>query len=144
VNSAELISTNKHYFINYDYFIDNYIYRDSVYNAHKKNEHYFQLHPKMVLPNSIFVFVYNLEKAKTNLDNETSNKTNHSYVLDIDDPESLFSDGSRKAPQLTAIIDTLKKKGRTVKLYFNSDEVKVYEIVNVAKRSKTEDLIYEK
>ena len=144
VNSAELISTNKHYFINYDYFIDNYIYRDSVYNAHKKNEHYFQSHPKMVLPNSIFVFVYNLEKAKTNLDNETSNKTNHSYVLDIDDPESLFSDGSRKAPQLTAIIDTLKKKGRTVKLYFNSDEVKVYEIVNVAKRSKTEDLIYEK
>ena len=144
VNSAELISTNKHFFINYDYFIDNYIYRDSIYNAHKKNEHYFQQHPKTVLPNSIFVFVYNLEKAKTNLENETNNKTNHSYVLDIDDPESLFSDGSRKAPQLTAILDALKKKGRTVKLYFNSDEVKVYEIVNVAKRSKTEDLIYEK
>lgn len=145
VNSAQLISTNKHYFINYDYFLDNYIYRDSIYNKYKGTPHYFEKHSQMVLPNSIFVFVYNPNKIKEkNLEVENGHKALHKHILDIDDPESLFSDGSRKAPKVLAIINKLKQKGREINLYFDSDDVKVYEIVNVSKRSKTEDLIYEK
>lgn len=141
VNSAELISTNKHFFISYDYFINNYKYRDSIFNAHKKDPHFFVKNPKMVLPNSIFVFVYN-DLTKNNPTDKS--KISHHYVLDINDPESLFSEGSRNAQKVQTIIDDLKQKGRDVNLYFSSKEVSVFELINVPKKSKIEDLIYEK
>ena len=145
VNSAELIGTNKHYFINYDYFLDNYIYRDSIYNKYKRSSRYIQKHPQMVLPNSIFVFVYNPDKINAgSFFGKSSRNAPNKKVLDIDDPEGFFSDGSHKTPKLLAVINKLKQKGREINLYFDSDVVKVYEIVNVSKRSKTEDLIYEK
>lgn len=144
-NSAQLMSTNQHYFINYDYFLDNYIYRDSIYNKNKKDPHFFQKKPQFVLPNSIFVFVYNPDKIKVgSVLGESSRKDPKNKILDIDDPESFFSEGSRNTPKLLAIINKLKQKGREINLYYDSDIVKVYEIVNVPKRSKTEDLIYEK
>jgi hypothetical protein len=145
INSAEPISTNKHFFINYDYFLDNYPRRDSIYNKNKGNPHYFKKHPEMVLPNSIFVFVYNPDEIKSgNLVGKYNSIVTEKTNLDIDNAESLFSEGSRKTPRLLTLINNLNKKGREIHLYYHSDTVKVYEIVNVPKKSKTADLIYEK
>ena len=145
INSAELISTHKHFFINYDYFLANYPSRDAIFNKHKEDQHYLQKHPQIVLPNSVFVFVYNPAKiAGGNLVGKYNHIVTEKTNLEIDNPESHFSEGSRKTPQLLALINKLRQKGREIHLYYDSDIVKVYEIVNVPKMSKTEDLIYEK
>jgi hypothetical protein len=122
-NSAELISKNKHFFINYNYFLKEYPKKDSVFYSNIKNPYFFKIHPEYVLPNSVLVFVYNPNTIPNT---------------------SIFKESCLLEYKIRNQLENLKEKGRKIDALYKSDVVEVYEIINVPKKSKTKDLIYEK
>lgn len=121
--AAQPISLDKHFFINYDEFIYEYLESDSIYHANRKVKNYFLEHPKDMLPKSVLVFVYDD-------DENNSDKTNK------------FSQHGDLEEILMEQINTLKKRGRKINLYYNQNLLRVYEIINEPKSSKIDDLIY--
>ena len=119
-NITQTLSLNKHFFINYEDFLFNYLESDSIYHYNKNKPKFLIENPQYVIPKSILVFVYH--------DNSETN--NH------------FADHNQLEPLLMEHINSLKKRGRTVSLYYKSPYVNVYEIINEPKSSKIDDLIY--
>ncbi|WP_415061092.1 hypothetical protein [Flavobacterium sp.] len=119
-NIAQTMSINKHFFINYEDFLYGYLESDEMYHKNKKKPNYLVENPQYVIPKSILVFVYH----------DNSERNNH------------FADQSEIEPLLMDQIETLKKRGREVSLFYESPYVNVYEIVNEPKSSKIDDLIY--
>jgi hypothetical protein len=112
------ISKNSHYFIDYDFFNTSYLEQDLLYHLHIKDEEYLKQNPEIVLPKSTFIFIYN---------------------------ERLLSDdflSVRVQEKTLKNIEELKKRGRKVSLYFDESMVKVYEIENIPKASKIEEMIF--
>jgi hypothetical protein len=118
VNSR--IGEDKHYFINYQEFDAFYMSQDETYYKFKTNESYLKYHPEIVLPQSVFVFIYNKEVV-----------LNTKNSLDI-------------VEQLKAQtqLELLLKKGRKIDLFYDSKELKVYEIINEPKASHIDDLFF--
>jgi hypothetical protein len=53
-----------------------------------------------------------------------------------------FAENKQLQKELIATIKLLKNRGREVKLFYESDILKVYEIVNEPGESKISDLIF--
>lgn len=119
-NIAQTMSVNKHFFINYEDFLFSYLESDSIYHHNKKKPRFFIENPQYVIPKSILVFVYH----------------------DNSETENYFADQNQLEPLLKEQIQTLKKRGRKVSLYYESPFVNVYEIENEPRSSKIDDLIY--
>lgn len=119
-NIAQTLSINKHFFINYEDFLYGYLESDEMYHKNKKKPNFLVENPQYVIPKSILVFVYH----------DNTERNNH------------FADQSEIEPLLMDQIETLKKRGREVSLFYKSPYVNVYEIVNEPKSSKIDDLIY--
>lgn len=119
--SAQIISTNKHFFINYDFFINEYATIDSVYFKHVKNKQFVIDNSKYALSKSILVFVI----RKT-----TTNQT------------TLYAKNEALYPQLMAQLNVLKKRGRKINIFYKSNLLDVYEIINEPKSSTIHDLIF--
>jgi len=118
---TQVISTNKHYFINYSFFLNDYSKWDSIYFSNKNNPKFKFLKQKYILPKSVLVFVLNKNnKAESNLLSENKNLNS----------------------SLDKEIALLKKRGRTINLFYTSDILKVYEIVNEPQESKISDLLF--
>lgn len=115
------ISENEHHFINYKNFLDNYIKRDSIYQSIKNDEHLLRERSGDLLPNSIFVFI---SKNKLTKKNNTIG-TPYKYR----DP-------------LLKQIELLKTKGRKTRLFWETDSLFVYEIINKENASKLDELIF--
>ena len=114
------IGEDKHYFINYKEFDAFYIAQDETYYNFRTNTDYLKYHPEIVLPQSVFVFVYN--------ENVVLNTKNG---LDINEQKNIKSQ-----------IDLLEQKGRQISLFYDSNELKVYEIINEPKSSHIDDLFF--
>ncbi len=119
--ATQVISLNKHYFINYSFFLKDYSKWDSIYFANKNNPKFKSKKQKYMLPKSLLVFVLN-EKNKAETNSFSKNKKLNSLL----DQE----------------IAVLKKRGRTINLFYTSDILKVYEIVNEPQESKISDLLF--
>jgi hypothetical protein len=117
-NTAQGISTNKHFFINYNDFIYEYPKLDSIYFKNLHNPKFFKKNPDYVLPKSVLLFVFN--KNKSEMYGEYGDITN----------------------DLMKQLALLKKRGRKVELFYNNKDVDVYEIINEPKESKVSDLIF--
>jgi hypothetical protein len=117
-NTAQTISTNKHFFINYTDFMNDYPVQDSIYFKNLHNPKFFKKHPEYVLPKSVLLFVFN------------------------GTPDMYGEANGDISKFLMTRLDTLKKRGRKVGLFYVSENVKVYEIVNEARESKIPDLIF--
>lgn len=111
---------NSHYFINYTFFTSNYLDLDENYQLHKKDEQYLNEHPELIVPQSVFVFVYS-ESVNNNLKNKI--------------------DTSKQQNTLNTIT-TLKNRGRRVELFYNQPQLKVYQIINEEKSTKINDLLF--
>lgn len=107
-NMTQILSNNNHYFINYSDFMTSYLQKDALFFSNYKKLNYFKLHPNVVLPNCILLFIYNNENTKKIL--------NH--------------------------VKILKQRGREIKIFYHSKDLKVYEIINQPNSSKTTDLIF--
>lgn len=119
--ATEVISTNKHFFINYDFFLEDYIKRDSIYFKNRKDPTFLVKNPEYTLTKSVLVFVLN-DKSKAENNAFAQNKNLNSSLL-------------KK-------LEELKKKGRKINLFYKTDVLKVYEIVNESEESKISDLIF--
>jgi hypothetical protein len=119
--ATQVISTNKHFFMNYDYFLDEYQRIDSINTKHKKDPKFLIKNPEYSLSKSVLVFVLN-DKGK--------------------DENNMFSLNKQLRSSLIGELDQLRKKGRKVNLFYESKVLNVYEIVNEPKESKTSDLIF--
>lgn len=120
-NMTQALSTNKHFFMNYSDFIYDYPHQDSVYFKNINNPKFVKEHPDEIIPKSVLVFVFDEEKAA--------------------DSEVYAENGELK-PILMDQLALLKKRGRKVELFYDNDNVKVYEIVNEPKSSRISDLIF--
>lgn len=123
VNSSRYssFSKNSHYFYGYDYFNNKYIPRDRTFNRYKDDEQYLSNNPNTILPQALFVFIYN-NIEETTLANKELIKNQQDLTFQR--------------------IDLLKSKGRDVGLYYQNKDLKVYRIVNKPGSSNVNDLLF--
>lgn len=118
--TTQSISVNKHFFIHYTDFTDNYLKRDSVYFKNKKNKKFLKKNPEYVLPNSVLVFIYK----------KGDDKSNRIIV------------NCKITPLILSKLEILKKRGRKISVFYESSLIKIFEIENAPGQSKTDDLIF--
>lgn len=122
-HSTQVISTNRHQFMNYDYFIAEYLTKDSIFTQNKKNKLFLANNPTERLPKSVLVFVIN-----------SSNKSEH----------NLFAENAKLTKSVLQTLQVLKQRGRRIQVFYKSDLVTIYEIINVPGASKMHDLVFTK
>ena len=108
-NTMQILSKKKHFFMNYSFFLKDYLKQDAIYFKYKQHPLFFKNYPQYVIPKSVLLFVFNKESV---------------------------------SKQLITKLNVLKKRGRTVQLFYKNENFKVYEIVNEPKSSKISDLIF--
>lgn len=119
--TAQVISTNKHFFMNYDFFLQDYPEIDSMYFKFKKDPKFLVENPEYSVSKSLLVFVLN----------DNGNQE-----------DNIFSLNKHLKKDLLHQIELLRKRGRKVNLFYESDILDVYEIINEPKESKISDLIF--
>ncbi len=121
--TTQVISTNRHGFMNYDYFIANYLTQDSIYEKNKKNKLFLSNNPTAVLPKSVLVFVINAPDKNEN---------------------NLYADNAKLSNTVLQTLQQLKQRGRTIQVFHQSNLITIYEIINVPGASKMHDLVFTK
>jgi len=119
--ATQVISTNKHFFMNYDFFLDEYQNIDSINFKHRKDPKFLIKNPEYSLSKSVLVFVLN----------DSNKAENNIFSLNKELKSSLINE-----------LDVLKSRGRKVSLFYESKILNVYEIINEPQESKISDLIF--
>ncbi|WP_133242647.1 hypothetical protein [Flavobacterium psychrotolerans] len=119
--AAQVISTNKHFFMNYSFFLEKYAKVDSINTKNRKDPKFLIKNPQFSLSKSVLVFVLN-DKSKAE--------------------NNIFSENKFLNASLIKELELLKKRGRKINLFYESKVLKVYEIVNEPEESKISDLIF--
>ncbi len=119
--AAQVISTNKHFFMNYDFFMTEYPNIDAINTKHKKDPLFLIKNPEYSISKSVLVFVLN-DKSK--------------------DESNIFSLNKHLKSTLINEMKLLHKRGRSINLFYKSKILNVYEIVNEPRESKISDLIF--
>lgn len=114
-NKTQLISKNKHYFMSYSFFMEDYPTQDSIYFDHYNDTRFFKANPNRVIPKSILLFVYK---------NQAASETEYSNQ------------------KIMNQIYTLERKGRGVHLFYSCPDFDIYELINEPKSSTYFDLIF--
>ncbi len=116
------ISASEHYFVTYHDFVNGYARRDSIFQSVKENKAFLKNNPSVILPHSVFVFI--------------AKKANNNDLNALVTPQEIVD-------EVEVQISILKVRGRTVNLYYENEDLKVYEIVNKPNSSKLDKLIFE-
>ena len=119
-NSTHSISTDQHYFVNYNDFLKDYLDTDYTYFKNIKNKKYLQSHSEVILPKSVIVFIYKKKASKTD------------YLVE----------SYKLSEKLKFQIETLKNRGRKIKKIYSNDIFDVYEIINVPNEARVQNLIF--
>ena len=117
-SSTQVISKNKHFFINYSDFLKNYLKQDAIYFNNIKNKEFLKKSPKYVIPKSVFLFIY------------TNNQL------------SVYSADATNSIQMKQHLRVLEKRGRKIALFHKNKNFTVYEIINETASSNISDLIF--
>jgi hypothetical protein len=115
------MSKNKHHFINYTDFLENYVRRDSIYHLNKNNTEFLDQNPDYILSHSVFIFITKKDEMET--------------IYNLSTPVEV-------SKELISQLNILKGRGRNINLFYDDDYLAVYEIVNREKSSKLDDLIF--
>jgi len=119
--STQVISNNSHFFMNYDFFINEYPKIDSINKKHEKEPNFLVKYPEYSLAKSVLVFVLS-----------------ENFI----DEKNVFSENRQYQKLLVNRLKMLRKRGRKVNLFYDSEILKVYEVVNKPNESKISDLIF--
>ncbi|WP_377712038.1 hypothetical protein [Pseudofulvibacter geojedonensis] len=123
VNDKKLqsFSKQKHYYLSFEEFNQNYLRKDQLYHAFRVKEDILKKNPELVIPKSILLFIY---------------KDNDVTELGLDSSIETIELSKKK-------LSSLKERNRDIKLFYENDIFKVIEIINEPKSSKiTELMIY--
>jgi hypothetical protein len=119
-SSTYVISINQHFFINYEYFLRDYLTKDYQFYKNIKNKKFFRKYPEYVLPKSVIVFVYKKQLQSI----------------------SSLDEGFEYKSELEKLIKELRNRGRKIEIIYKNEVFDVYEIINKPKESRYNDLIY--
>ncbi|WP_420385703.1 hypothetical protein [Roseivirga sp.] len=119
-NNMLPMSKDSHNFISYDDFVDSYPERDSIYFEYKDDRDFLVRNTEYIVPNSLLVFVYD------NVSVEFNSKITINPTLN---------------QRVAGEIETLRQKGREIRLFFQKDNLKVFEIVNNPGQAKLEEML---
>jgi hypothetical protein len=119
--ATQVISNNSHFFMNYDFFINEYPNIDAINTKNKKDPTFIVKHPEYSLSKSVLVFVLSEESI---------------------DEKNAFAENKHYQKKLIENIKLFRNRGRKVNLFYDSEILKVYEIVNEPSESKISDLIF--
>jgi len=116
------LAKNRHYFINYNYLLNDYAARDSLYQkALLDND--LNLQKMTKLPASVFIFI---------------ERSDHITI-----PSHVLYDAKKTMKNvLDWITDYELKRDKLIRIYFRSEYVTVFEIVNERRESDNSDLLY--
>ena len=117
------LSGQEHLFINYDDFLKDYVKRDSIYKVIKENKELLLKYPQLVLPKSVFVFI-----------SDTTRITNEDFFLKTSGPTAI---------SIEVQINHLRKRGTKITTFFQSPNLKVYEVSNTKNGSDLNKMIFE-
>lgn len=123
ISSAQVIGTNRHGFMNYDYFLAEYLGMDELYFQKKNNKLFLAANPNAMLPKSVLVFVS--AKAKSTDD-------------------GVVAEHALLNKSIMQTLQTLKARGRKIVVFYETDLLTVYEIINEPGSSKVHDLVFTK
>ena len=121
--TTQVICANRHGFMNYDYFIANYLTKDSIYAVNKNKKLFLSNNPDAILPKSVLVFVVNATDK-----NE----------------KNLYADNAKLTKTVLKTLQQLKQRGRSIQVFHQSNLITIYEIINVPGASKMHDLVFTK
>lgn len=116
VNRSEFVnlSSGQHYFMGYDEFLSNkYAKQDSIYAKYLNNNKFLLKNPQLILPSSVFVFLYDKK-----------------YI------------GEEDYEKILEKLNELKNKGRNQRQIFKTKQLTVYEVINKPKSSKINELVF--
>ncbi len=116
-NFTQVMSTDKHFFMNYSDFLYDYPAQDSIYFSNIHNPKFFKKNPQHVIPKSILLFVFEGGSEQQGEEGDIS-------------------------PLLMDQLAMLRNRGRRVELFYDRDRLKVYEIINEPGQSRIDDLIF--
>lgn len=116
-----IMSEGSHYFMFYEDFVQSYLEMDSIYALNKEDEDFLRANPESVLTPYTYVFVYK---------NEVSAQE-----------DSEGNDVTRM--QILNIVSQLKKRGREVRITFDSPYFNVYQVKNNSENSRIHELIFQ-
>lgn len=119
--ATQVISNNSHFFMNYDFFLNEYPRIDSINTKHLKEPNFLVKNPQYSISKSVLVFVLNDNTEEEN---------------------NIFAQNKQYQEKLVKNIKLLRDRGRQVNLFYNTKILKVYEIVNKPRESKISDLIF--
>jgi hypothetical protein len=119
--ATQIISTNKHFFMNYSYFLQEYPKIDSIYFRNRNHPQFFIKNPQFTVSKSVLVFILS-----------DNNKTEN----------NIYSEDKSLNYKLINELELLKKRGRKIDLFYKSEFLQVFEIINEPKESKISDLIF--
>ncbi|KYG80597.1 hypothetical protein EV198_2279 [Roseivirga ehrenbergii] len=122
VNSGTFqpLSTNSHNFINYRDFLGEYTVRDSVYFANKEDKEFLRANTQYIIPNSLLVFIYNT----------TSEDGFNRLAINLN-----------LTDEVMVSMEKLKSEGRTIRVFFEKEDLTVYEIVNNPGEARIKELL---
>jgi DNA-directed RNA polymerase specialized sigma subunit len=109
--------------MNYEFFLSEYLVKDALYFQNKKNKLFLAANPNVVLPNSVLVFVSAKAKSTDN---------------------GVVAEHAQLKKSLLETLQTLKNRGRKVIVFYQTDLLTVYEIINEPGASKIHDLVFTK
>lgn len=119
--ATQVISNNSHFFMNYDFFLNEYPKIDSINTKHLKDPNFLVKNPEYSISKSVLVFVLNDNTEEEN---------------------NIFAENRQYQQKLVDNIKLLESRGRKVNLFYNTKILKVYEIVNSPNESRISDLIF--
>ncbi len=119
--ATQVISMNKHFFMNYEYFLEDYAKVDSIYFKNKKDKKFLIRNPQYALTKSVLVFVLNEHSKAEN---------------------NIFSENKYLSAELKRELELLQRRGRKVALFYDTPILKVYEVINEPGESKITELIF--
>ncbi|NJB36535.1 hypothetical protein [Croceivirga sp. JEA036] len=114
------LSENEHLFMSHAEFVKDYLDRDAVYFKKINQGLKEQMLPEEIVPESVFV-IFTKQKNKE---------------------DAHFTIGSKQQEQSYQVLETLKQKGRRLRVYGETENLKVVEIVNANNLSNINEMIF--
>ena len=116
---AEPMSQGSHFYMNYEEFSSDYISKDSIYYQNREDENYLKSNPEVIPTNTYYIFIPKSEN----------------------EDDELFNVNVLTQNKIQSTLRDLKKKGRSIRTYYESENLSVYELTNKSNATKINDIL---
>ena len=113
------MSQGSHFYMNYEEFSSNYLFKDSIYYQNREDENYLKSNPEVIPTNTYYIFIPKSEN----------------------EDDELFNVNVLTQNKIQSTLRDLEKKGRSIRTYYESENLSVYELTNKSNATKINDIL---